>query len=247
MSFCETKGLAVGYRNVVQEDITLEARRGRILGIIGPNGAGKSTLLKTLAGQLAPKDGQILLDGKDMADCGPEERARRLALFLPMGGHSDYMSCFDAAAMGRYPYTGRLGILSAEDRKIVHRALQLVGAEALSERDFTKISDGQRQRVLLARAICQNPALLLLDEPMSFLDIKGKVELMSILKKLAHEENMAIVLTLHELNLARRLADDVVCVGRESVSRLMTPEEAFSEASICRLFEISEEAFETYM
>lgn len=182
-----------------------------------------------------------------MQDCGPAERARKLALFLPMGGHSEYMSCFDAAAMGRYPYTGRLGILSEEDRKIVHRALQLVGAESLAARDFTKISDGQRQRILLARAICQTPALLLLDEPMSFLDIKGKAELMKILKTLAHEENMAIVLTLHELNLARRLADDVLCVGREGVSRLMTPAEAFSEANICRLFEITGEAYRMYM
>lgn len=247
MSFCETKNLAVGYRDAVQEDIKLTARRGRILGIIGPNGAGKSTLLKTLAGQLAPKGGQILLDGRDMLDCGPTERARKLTLFLSMGGRSDYMSCFDAAAMGRYPYTGRLGILSAEDRKIVHRALEMVGAESLAARDFTKISDGQRQRILLARAICQTPALLLLDEPMSFLDIKGKAELMAILKRLAHEENMAIVLTLHELNLARHLVDDVISVGREGVSRLMTPAEAFSEESICRLFDITGEAYRMYM
>ena len=247
MSVCETRDLAVGYRDVVQEDIGLEARRGRILGIIGPNGAGKSTLLKTLAGQLAPKGGQILLDGKELAAYGAAERAGKLALFLPMGGRSDYMSCFDAAAMGRYPYTGRLGILSLEDRKIVHRALQLVGAESLAERDFTKISDGQRQRILLARAICQTPVLLLLDEPMSFLDIKGKVELMKILKTLAHEENMAIVLTLHELSLARSLADDVISVGREGVSRLLPPEEAFSKENICRLFEITQEEYLAYM
>ena len=247
MSVCETRDLAVGYRDVVQEDIGLEARRGRILGIIGPNGAGKSTLLKTLAGQLAPKGGQILLDGKELTAYGATERAGKLALFLPMGGRSDYMSCFDAAAMGRYPYTGRLGILSLEDRKIVHRALQLVGAESLAERDFTKISDGQRQRILLARAICQTPVLLLLDEPMSFLDIKGKVELMKILKTLAHEENMAIVLTLHELSLARSLADDVISVGREGVSCLMSPEEAFSKENICRLFEITQEEYLAYM
>ncbi len=247
MCFCEGKDLSVGYRDVVQEGISLEARRGRILGIIGPNGAGKSTLLKTLAGQLSPKGGQILLDGKGLDTYGAEERARKLALFLPMGGHSEYMSCFDAAAMGRFPYTGRLGILSAADREIVHQALQLVGAEALADRDFTKISDGQRQRVLLARAICQEPSLLLLDEPMSFLDIQGKVELMEILRRLAREKNMAVVLTLHELNLARHLADEVICVGQAGVSPLLSPEEAFSEANICRLFHISGEQYHKYM
>ncbi len=237
MCFCECKNLSVGYRDVVQEGINLEARRGRILGIIGPNGAGKSTLLKTLAGELSPKGGQILLDGKELDTYGAEERARKRALFLPMGGHSEYMNCFDAAAMGRFPYTGRLGILSAADREIVHQALQLVGAEALADRDFTKISDGQRQRILLARAICQEPALLLLDEPMSFLDIQGKVELMEILRRLAREKNMAVVLTLHEL----------ICVGQAGVSPLLSPEEAFSEANICRLFHISGEQYHKYM
>ncbi len=247
MSFIETKNLAVGYRHAVQEDISLAARRGRILGIIGPNGAGKSTLLKTLAGQLSPKGGQLLLDGREMKTYGSTELAGKLALFLPMGGRSEYMTCFDAAAMGRYPYTGRLGILSEEDRKMVRRALQLVGAESIAERDFTKISDGQRQRILLARAICQEPALLLLDEPMSFLDIKGKLELVKILKRLAHEENMAIILTLHELGLARHLADDMLCVGREGVSPVLTPEAAFSEENICRLFGITGEEYRMYM
>ncbi len=247
MSYCEAKNLSVGYREVVQADICLEAQKGRILGIIGPNGAGKSTLLKTLAGQLAPKGGAFLLDGRPLQDFSAGDRARRMALFQTGNVQSELISCFDAAAFGRYPYTGRLGILSETDREAVYAALRRVHAEALASRDFSKISDGQRQRVLLARAICQEPELLLLDEPMSFLDIRGKIELTEILTKLAKEENIAVILTLHELNLARKLADDIVCVGEEGVSPVLSPEEAFSKENICRLFRITEEQYQVYI
>ena len=143
------------------------------------------------------------------------------------------------AAAGRYPYTGRLGILSGADRRAVHEALTLVQAEALADRDFTKISDGQRQRVLLARAVCQQPEILLLDEPTSFLDVKGKAELMGILQTLAHEKNVAIIVTLHELELAQKLADAVVCVAPQGVSGVLTPQEAFARENICQLFDLT--------
>ena len=143
------------------------------------------------------------------------------------------------AAAGRYPYTGRLGILSDDDRRAVHEALTLVQAEALADRDFTKISDGQRQRVLLARAVCQQPEILLLDEPTSFLDVKGKAELMGILQTLAHEKNVAIIVTLHELELAQKLADAVVCVAPQGVSGVLTPQEAFTRENICQLFDLT--------
>ena len=108
------------------------------------------------------------------------------------------------AAAGRYPYTGRLGILSEQDRMQVRDALHLVQADELADRDFTKISDGQRQRVLLARAVCQQPEIILLDEPTSFLDIKGKIELLTILRQLAQEKQVAVIVSLHELELAQK-------------------------------------------
>ena len=122
-------------------------------------------------------------------------------------------------------------------------ALRLVGAEALADRDFNKISDGQRQRVLLARAICQQPEIILLDEPTSFLDIKGKVELLGILKQLAREQNMAVLLSLHELDLARKISDKVVCVSPEAVSGVLTPEEAFTKENICRIYHLTAEEY----
>ena len=239
MSYCETQDLAIGYGTLLLWDIALRAERGKILALIGPNGAGKSTLLKTLAGQLAAQGGAVLLDGQTLTTYTPNARARKLALMLPHTARTELSTCFDVAAAGRYPYTGRLGILSDADRRAVHEALTLVQAEALADRDFTKISDGQRQRVLLARAVCQQPEILLLDEPTSFLDVKGKAELMGILQTLAHEKNVAIIVTLHELELAQKLADAVVCVVSQDVSGVLTPQEAFARENICQLFDLT--------
>ena len=243
MSCCETQNLAVGYGAPLLRDIALHAERGKILALIGPNGAGKSTLLKTLAGQLAAQGGAVLLDGQDLTGYTPNARARKLALMLPHTARTELTSCFEVAAAGRYPYTGRLGILSDADRQQVHDALCLVRAEELEDRDFARISDGQRQRVLLARAVCQQPEILLLDEPTSFLDVKGKAELMDILQVLAHEKNVAVIVTLHELELAQRLADAVVCVAPSGVSAVLAPQDAFAQDNICALFGLSTDQY----
>jgi cobalt-precorrin-5B (C1)-methyltransferase len=150
---CEAQDLAVGYGKApLAEHIALGVRPGQILTLIGPNGAGKSTLLKTLAGQLAPMGGAVLLDGQDLTAYTGSARAQRLALMLPHTRRTELTTCFEFAAAGRIPYTGRLGLLSEADRQAVRDALALVGASALAERDFNCISDGQRQRILLARA-----------------------------------------------------------------------------------------------
>ena len=243
MSCCETQNLAVGYGAPLLRDIALHAERGKILALIGPNGAGKSTLLKTLAGQLAAQGGAVLLDGQDLTAYTPNARARKLALMLPHTARTELTSCFEVAAAGRYPYTGRLGLLSDTDRQQVHDALCLVRAEELEDRDFARISDGQRQRVLLARAVCQQPEILLLDEPTSFLDVKGKAELMDILQVLAHEKNVAVIVTLHELELAQRLADAVVCVAPSGVSAVLAPQDAFAQDNICALFGLSTDQY----
>ena len=187
--YCQTQDLAIGYgKTPLLQNIGIGVQRGQILALIGPNGAGKSTLLKTLAGQLAAQSGAVLLQGQNLTTYTPNARARKMALMLPHTRHTELTTCFDVAAAGRYPYTGRLGILSEQDKQQVRDALHLVQADELADRDFTKISDGQRQRVLLARAVCQQPEIILLDEPTSFLDIKGKIELLTILRQLAQEK-----------------------------------------------------------
>ena len=244
--FCETKDLAIGYGKApLAEAIAVGVPRGKILTLIGPNGAGKSTLLKTLAGQLAPVGGTVLLDGQDLTSYTGNARAQKLALMLPHTRRTELTTCFEFAAAGRIPYTGRLGILSDADRQQVHAALELVGAEHLADRDFNCISDGQRQRTLLARAICQQPEIILLDEPTSFLDIKGKIELLTILQKLAHTQNLAVIVSLHELDMAQKISDAVVCVSPGHVSGVLTPEQAFAPENIRTLYRLSAEQYET--
>ena len=242
---CETKELAIGYGSApLASGITLGAVPGQILALIWPNGAGKSTLLKTLAGQLAPLGGAVLLDGRSLTDYTGPARARKLALMLPHTRRTELTSCFEFAAAGRIPYTGRLGILSDTDRQAVRDALELVGASPLAGRDFNCIIDCQRQRVLLARAICQQPGVLLLDEPTSFLDVKGKIELLTILQKLAHEQGLAVIVSLHELDMAQKIADAVVCVFPHSVSGALTPKEAFAPENIRALYSLTKEQYE---
>ena len=221
---CAAQDLAIGYGKApLLQGIALGVQPGQILALIGPNGAGKSTLLRTLAGQLAPMGGAVLLEGQNLTRFSGTERARKMALMAPHSRRAELTTCFDFVSAGRYPYTGRLGILSAEDRNQVHQALALVGAHALADRDFNCIRDGQRQRILLARALCQQPEVILLDEPTSFLDIKGKIELLSILQSLAHERKLAVILSLHELELAQKIADTVVCVSPAGTSVVLSP------------------------
>ena len=238
---CETQELAIGYgKTPLASGIALGANPGQILVLVGPNGAGKSTLLKTLSGQLAPLGGTVLLDGQDLTTYTGTARAQKLALMLPHTRRTELTTCFEFAAAGRIPYTGRLGILSDADRQAVQDALEIAGAAHLADRDFNCISDGQRQRVLLARAICQQPKVLLLDEPTSFLDIKGKIELLTILQKLAHEQGLAVIVSLHELDMAQKIADAVVCVFPDHVSGVLTPDAAFAPDNIRALYALSE-------
>ena len=172
--FVETKEMTVGYRGVpLIRDIALRVHRGEILTLIGPNGSGKSTILKSLIRQLALIGGTVYLDGKSLQTLPERDLARTMSVLLTEHVRPELMTCWDVAAAGRYPYTGRLGLLSDEDRAKVDEALALVGADELADRDFSCISDGQRQRVLLARAICQEPEVIVLDEPTSVL---GRIE-----------------------------------------------------------------------
>ena len=153
------------------------------------------------------------------------------------------MTCGELVAMGRYPYTGRLGILSEEDRAVVRSSMEMTETAFLRDEDFTRISDGQRHRVLLARAICQQPKLLLLDEPTSFLDIRHKLEFLLLLRKLAETQNIAVVLSLHELDLAKKIPDRILCLKNGHVDREGPQGEIFRDDYIRRLFDVEEKTY----
>ena len=170
--YVSTQCLTVGYnKKPLIRDISIGVSRGQILTLIGPNGAGKSTILKSIIRQLAPVAGTVTLQGKPMSAMTEKEISRVLSVLMTDRVRPELMTCRDVVSTGRYPYTGRLGILSSDDWKAVDDAMALVHASELAEQSFDRISDGQRQRILLARAICQEPEIIVLDEPTSFLDL----------------------------------------------------------------------------
>ena len=204
--------------------------------LIGPNGSGKSTILKTIVGQLSKVSGTVLLEGAPMERCGQKEIAKRMAILMTERIHPELMTCYDVVSTGRYPYTGALGLLGKEDKRIVEESLELVHGRDMADRPFDAISDGQRQRILLARALCQAPEIIVLDEPTSYLDIRYKLELLTILKTMVREKNLAVLMSLHELDLAQRVSDTVVCVSGDRIDRMGPPEEIFSNDYIAQLY-----------
>ena len=221
---------------VLFKGIDLTINKGQKVALVGNNGSGKSTILKTIIGQLSKVSGTVFLDGKAMEARSRNEIARRMAILMTARMEPELMTCRDVVSSGRYPYTGRLGILQPEDQAIVERSLEQVGGMEFADRPFSAISDGQRQRILLARALCQEPEIIVLDEPTSFLDIRYKLELLSILKRMVREKNLAILMSLHELELAARISDTVVCVADGKIDRVGTPDEVFTQEYIARLY-----------
>lgn len=235
--FLETEKLSVGYDGKpLIRDVCLQVQRGKIVTLIGPNGSGKSTILKTIVGQLSKISGTVLLEGAPMERCGQKEIAKRMAILMTERIHPELMTCYDVVSTGRYPYTGALGLLGKEDKRIVEKSLELVHGRDMADRPFDAISDGQRQRILLARALCQTPEIIVLDEPTSYLDIRYKLELLTILKTMVREKNLAVLMSLHELDLAQRVSDTVVCVSGDRIDRMGPPEEIFSNDYISRLY-----------
>ena len=229
--------LCVGYRGkALISGIDLSLGRGQILALIGPNGAGKSTILKTVTGQLPAISGKTLIEGRALTQWPRAELARKLAVVLTERGQPEMMTCFEVAAMGRYPYTGRFGALSSKDKDVVWDTLRRVQADDIADRDFGQISDGQRQRILLARALCQQPEVLVLDEPTSFLDIHNKIELLDILLETARVKRTAVILSLHEIDLAEKVADLVMCVKGERAEAPGRADEVFTDAHIKELY-----------
>lgn len=233
--------LSVGYAGrALISGIEIEIARGEVVALIGPNGAGKSTILKSIARQLAPLNGTVFIDGEDLRRVAPRTFAKKLAAVLTERARPELVTCGEVVESGRYPHTGMLGILSADDRREVELAMNQTGTLDLADREFSAISDGQRQRVLLARALCQRADVVVLDEPTSFLDIKHKIELLSLLRTMAKDRGISVIMSLHEIDLAERSADRLICVKGDHPFKIGTPEEVFSENIIRELYDIDQ-------
>lgn len=238
--YFKTEQISVGYQGEpLIRDIKIGLNKGEILTLIGPNGAGKSTVLKSIAKQLKLVGGVMYLDKKDMTKMSGMELSRRMAVVFTEKLKTDLMTCEDVVATGRYPYTGHFGALSERDYAIVEEAMALVHVTEIKNHDFAKISDGQRQRVMLARAICQEPEIIILDEPTSFLDVKYKLEFLSILQEMREKKGLTVIMSLHELELAERVSDKILCLKGEYVEKYGTPKEIFVSGYIRKLFGIT--------
>ena len=243
--YFQMKDLSVGYNgNSLIHDINIGINKGEIVTLIGPNGSGKSTILKSITRQLKVIGGNVFFDDTSLLKLSYKELASKMAVVLTDRIKTELMTCHDIVATGCYPYTGRLGILTQEDERLVEEAMQAVHAQELGNRDFNAISDGQKQRVLLARAICQDPDVIVLDEPTSFLDVKYKLELLSILERMARQKKITVIMSLHEIDLAQKISDKIICVKGETISHYGSPEDVFTEEIIRELYGINNGYFD---
>lgn len=242
----ETKKLSVGYnKKSLISDIDLGVEKGKIVTLIGPNGSGKSTILKTITRHLEKIGGVIVLDQRNIEKWSNKELAKRMSVMLTERVAPELMTCHEVVALGRYPYTNAFGKLTPEDEAIVMDSLRMVRAEDLAYRLFTQISDGQRQRVMLARALCQQPEVLVLDEPTSYLDIRHKIELLDILQTLASQKQVAVLLSLHEIDLAAKISDWLICVKGDRIKVAGPPDEVFLDEKMCELYNLQTGSYNT--
>ena len=236
------KNISFSYDSVdALKNISFEAEEGEILGIIGPNGSGKTTLLKCINRVLKPKGGVVMLDDMDLSVLNQREIAQKIGV-VPQQSFSQFpFTVFDIVLMGRYPYITRFGGEKKEDFDMVEECLNLCGISHLAERLIIEISGGEYQRVIIARALAQNPKVLLLDEPTLHLDINHQIELLELLKSLAKKKNLIIIMVSHDLNLASRFSDKILILKEGKIYRAGLPEEVLTPQIIKEVYGIKVE------
>lgn len=228
--------LTIGYgQRQLIADVSLDMASRRLVALIGRNGAGKSSLLRVVAGIDAPQGGKVLIGGRDVAAMNPAEKARTVAFVTTQRVRVAHLRCRDVVALGRAPYTDWIGRLGKKDQEIVDSSLKRVGMASYADRTMDQMSDGECQRVMIARALAQDTPVLLLDEPTSFLDLPNRYDLCLLLSRLAHEENKCVVFSTHELDIALTLCDDVALVDSPHL-HLLPASEMASSGHIERLF-----------
>lgn len=225
MTAITTNRLTVGYRgHRVVEDISLSLPCGRLVCLLGPNGAGKSTLLRTLCGFQPPIEGTVTISGSDLTAMSAAEVARHVSVVLTDHPPTPSLTAREMVGMGRAPYTGFWGRLSDNDRRLVSEAMQTVGIAPLATRRMGRLSDGERQKVMIAKALAQHTPVIVLDEPTAFLDYPSKVAVMKTLARLAHDEGKTILMSTHDLELAAQLGDELMEIENKHIRKITADE-----------------------
>jgi len=236
MTTLEGQELTFAYNgHAVLDQLSIAAQPGEVLGLIGPNGVGKTTLLRTLARLLPPRRGKVYLDDRDLWRMPPKAVARDLAL-TPQANPNWPLTVEQVVALGRAPHRGWLLPLAAHDHAVIEAALRRTGLWDLRERQVTELSGGEQKRVLLARALCQEPQVLLLDEPTAYLDLKYQIDILALMQCLAHEDNLTVVVTMHDLNQAALYADRLALLVEGHILAVGSPRDVLTEDNLRRAY-----------
>ena len=233
----KTQQLSIGYNGKpLMTDINVSLNQGDIVALAGPNGAGKTTLFKTLTANIKPISGEVTLMGRTLSSYSATERASLFSLVLTDKPDDMFLKVFDIVAAGRYPHLGLMAKLKDEDEKMVTQSLETVGIQALAERNFVSLSDGEKQKVMIAKALAQDTPIIYMDEPAAFLDYPSKIELMHLMERLARERQKTILFSSHDLELLLRYCDQMWVVAPEKPLKVGIPKELIDNGIIDTYF-----------
>ena len=235
-SLLRSSRLTVGYHQPVVSDIDLDFGHGQFIALLGPNGAGKTTLLRTLSRHIKPLGGSIEILGRNAMNISALEMARVVSVCLTDNAKPPLLSVNEFVALGRYPHTGFMGRLSSHDVDVVNQSLAAVAAGDLADRLVEQLSDGERQKVVLARGLAQEPKLMLLDEPTAHLDLKHRIEVMGILRSLCRSQGLTVLASLHDIDIAAKVADRVLLVREGQVTDYGLPEAVLTGEKVASLY-----------
>jgi len=242
MSILTTHHLSIGYSkkgktDVIQSELNLQLRAGELVCLIGPNGSGKSTLLRTLTGLQKPLSGKTSIDGKEISKLKQLEKALLIALVLTERVDIENATVYKLVSLGRHPHSNWWGNITEKEDLIIREAIEMVHLEHKIHQNINELSDGERQRAMIAKALAQNTPIIMLDEPTAHLDLPNRVEIMLLLHKLAHKTDKAILLSTHELDIALQAADRIWLISSERGVECGVPEDLVFNGNFNRAFE----------
>lgn len=242
MEVLKTKDLLIGYKdNVILPPINVSLNSGDLIALIGPNGAGKSTLFKTLTANIKPIGGSIKLYNRELSSYTSKEKSTMIGLVLTERPDDMFLKVYDVVASGRSPYTDFFGRITDEDNNIIKESLEIVNIIHLKDRYFYALSDGEKQKVMIAKTIAQKTPIIFMDEPTAFIDYPSKIELFSIMRKLSKERNTTIIFSSHDLELLLRYTDDIWMISKGKELLSLKKEELLKSEKIREYFNLNED------
>lgn len=237
--------VSIGYSEkhcpkIIADNINLLSKEGEFVCLLGPNGCGKSTLLRTIAGMQTPLSGEILIESTNIQNITLKELAKKMSIVLTESISVPNMSVYDIVSLGRSPYTNWFGKTTDKDKKIIQQSIDMVGMNNYTHEEFVRLSDGEKQRIMIAKSLAQNTPIILLDEPTAHLDIPNRITILKLLQKLVKETNKTIILSTHELNLALKYSDTIWLMQKNRPIICDTPTALIASKTIESTFDISE-------